>query len=83
MGEGMVKTTDIVIENFEYRGQVITLPNTGGKYVPAPIGMMVSPNGEYVTLDGDGGVWEGGGWAYAGIPYNLGGVSFLKIYMEI
>lgn len=83
VGEGMVKTTDTTIENFEYRGQIITLPNTGGKYIPVTIAMLVSPTGEYLTLDGNyGGVWEDGGWAYAGIPYVFGGVSYLKNYME-
>jgi len=83
MGEGMVKTTDTIIENFEYRGQSITLPNTGGKYIPVTIAMLVSPTGEYLTLDGKyGGVWGDGGWVYAGIPNVFGGVSYLKIFME-
>jgi len=83
MGEGMVKTTDTTIENFEYRGQSITLPNTGVKYIPVTIAMLVSPTGEYLTPGFEyGGVWGDGGWAYAGIPYNFGGVTYLKIYME-
>ena len=47
IGEGLIKTTDTVIENFEYRGQFITLPNTGGKFVPATVLMMASPKGDY------------------------------------
>jgi len=78
-GEGMIKTTDVVIEDFEYRGQLITLPNTEGKYVPANVLMMVSPKGDYeVWIEGywlDGvwieGYWVegswGGGWVLAGI----------------
>ena len=61
MGEGQLKTSDTVIE-IEYRGFTITLPNTGGKYIPAAIFMLISPNGEH--LDG---FWEQGGWATAGI----------------
>ncbi len=85
-GLGMVKTTDIDIENFEYRGKTITLPNTGGKYIPLPIAMMVNPSGEYI-----GGVWEDGPWAYAGVmigidiygnPEFFGGVTNLINYME-
>jgi len=80
MGEGKLKTTDTVIV-IEHRGVTITLPNTEGKYIPATIFMLVSPNGEH--LDG---VWEQGGWAVAaimdgGIPI-FGGVSYLTKYME-
>jgi len=83
MGMGMYKTTDTVIEDFEYRGRIITLPNTEGKYIPILIGMMVSPKGEYL-----GGVWEDGGWAYAGVMIDMvneeffGGVTTLTNYME-
>ena len=78
-GEGLVKTTDTVIEDFEYRGYPITLPNTGGKYVLATVLMMVSPKGDYEVwvegywLDGEWieGYWEegsfGAGWVSAGI----------------
>ena len=80
MGEGKFKTTDTVIE-IEHRGEIITLPNTGGQYVPVTIMMMVSPNGKHLE-----GVWEQGGWAVAaimdgGIPI-FGGVSYLTKYME-
>ena len=76
MGEGMIKTTDTDLEIF-YRGNSIVLPNTGGKWCPATIGMMVNPNGEHTE-----GFWEEGGWAYAGIPYYVGGVTYLTKYME-
>jgi len=80
MGEGKFKTTDTVIV-IEHRGEIITLPNTGGQYVPAAIMMMVSPNGEHSE-----GVWEQGGWAVAAIMDGgnpiFGGVSYLTKYME-
>ena len=78
-GEGLVKTTDTVIHDFEYRGYPITLPNTGGKYVLATVLMMVSPKGDYEDwvegywLDGEWieGYWVegsfGAGWVSAGI----------------
>jgi hypothetical protein len=88
IGEGKLRTTDIHIENFEYRGEIITLPNTGGKYVNAPINMMVSPNGDY-TFEFPNGAIDGsaGGWAWAGIMgfdgiEMFGGVTFLTKYME-
>ena len=80
MGEGKLKTTDADI-TIEHRGEIKTLPNTEGHYVPFAIIMMVSPNGEH--LDG---VWEQGGWAFAGITIGgipiFGGVSYLTKYME-
>ena len=80
MGEGKLKTTDTVIV-IEHRGVTITLPNTEGKYIPATIFMLVSPNGEH--LDG---VWEQGGWAVAGIMVGgipiVGAVTYLTKYME-
>ena len=75
-GMGMIKTTDTDL-TIIYRGQSINLPNTGGKYVPLPVAMMVSPNGEYV-----GGVWEDGPWAFAGIAELFGGVTNMIKYME-
>ena len=83
MGLGMYKTTDTVIENFEYRLDTITLPNTEGKWSPGFIAMMVNPNGKHTK-----GFWEDGGWAYAGVmidPVNFkffGGVTWLTNYME-
>ncbi|MHA1504452.1 MAG: hypothetical protein ACTSPT_04585 [Candidatus Heimdallarchaeota archaeon] len=75
MGTGEIKSSDTSI-TIDYRGQTITLPNTGGKYVPATIMLLVSPKGEYV-----GGVYEQGGWAFAGIP-GFGGVTALTKYFE-
>ena len=71
-GEGLIKTTDTVIENFEYRGQFITLPNTGGKFVPATVLMMASPKGDYeVWIDGYwlDGVWIEGYWVEGSVGY--------------
>jgi len=91
MGEGMIKTTDTDLE-IEYRGQLITLPNTGGKYVPAFIMMMVSPNSEFKVWDPELNVWVYGetglgGWVFAGIMgfeglEMFGGVTGLTKYME-
>ena len=76
IGEGVLKTTDANIE-IVYRDQLITLPNTGGHYEKRTLAMFVSPNGEY-----DGGVWEQGGWAYAGLYGMPGVVTYLTKYME-
>jgi len=78
-GMGMIKTTDTDL-TIVHRNQSIALPNTGGKWSPATIVMMVSPNGENVEQD----EWEG--WAFAGIMENMipifGGVAYLTKYME-
>jgi len=86
MGVGKLKTTDIDME-IEYRGETITLPNTGAQYVPAMILMMVSPKGEYVLgEDPEVFIWPQGGWAAAGIMVggipSVGGVTYLIKYME-
>jgi len=86
MGEGKLKTTDIDME-IEYRGTTITLPNTGGKYVPAIIFMFVNPKGEYVLgEDPEIFIWPQGGWATAGIMVgglpSVGVVAYLTKYME-
>ena len=81
VGLGKVKTTDVDIE-IEYRGTIITLPNTHGRYVfSKPILFGLSPLGEHTE-----GVWSEGGWAFAGVPTslttNFGGVTYLAKYME-
>ena len=77
VGMGMIKTTDTDPDlEIEYRGNTITLPNTGGKWSPSPIAMMVSPNGE----NDKGEIWDG--WAFAGIGGFFGGVTTLTKYME-
>ena len=82
MGVGKLKTTDIDME-IEYRGETITLPNTGAQYVPAMIFMMVSPKGEYVSDEyPEGSIWPEEGWAFAGIYGIFGGVTYLTKYME-
>ncbi|MHA1390333.1 MAG: hypothetical protein ACTSR9_18095 [Candidatus Thorarchaeota archaeon] len=75
MGVGELRTTDIDIE-MEYRGNLITLPNTGGQYITMPLVMLVSPDGEYA-----GGVWEEGGWAAAGIMGEFATGTYLTKYM--
>lgn len=75
MGTGEIKTSDIDL-TIDYRGNTITLPNTGGKYLPTTIMMLVNPTGEFV-----GGIYELGGWAFAGIP-GFGGVTTITKYFE-
>ena len=75
MGMGKLRTTDIDIE-IEYRGNLITLPNTGGKYITMPIVFLGSESGEH--LDG---FWEQGGWAFAGIMNEFGAGNYLTKYM--
>lgn len=74
-GEGQIKTTDTDMQ-IEYRGNWITLPNTGGKYIPMTLNMLASQYGEY-----DGGVWEEGGWAAAGMLGVFGAGTYLTKYM--
>ncbi len=78
---GRIKTTDVDIE-IEYRGTIITLPNTHGRWVfRKPIIFGLSPFGEHTE-----GVWSEGGWAFAGVPTslttNFGGVTYLTKFME-
>ena len=79
VGIGMIKTTDTDL-TIVHRGQLNTLPNTGGKWSPATIIMMVSPNGENFEEE----IWDG--WAFAGVMENgipvFGGVTYLTNYME-
>jgi len=51
MGEGLVKTTDTDFFVFFRNSFPIFLPNTGGKYVSAPILMFLSPTAEYCEED--------------------------------
>ena len=82
VGVAKVKTTDIVIENFPYRNDSITLPNTHGQYVNLPVVVAVSPLGE--TLESA--PW--GGWAFAGVvtssdPFKtFGGITWLRQFVE-
>jgi hypothetical protein len=88
-GEGKLKTTDADI-TMEFRGQTITLPNTGGKYIPFSFWMLVNPKGEYVLIDDPDQeiqVWPEGGWAsvlmlFDGIP-TFSVTTYLTRYMEI
>ena len=87
-GMGMIKTTDTDL-TIVYRGQSIALPNTGGKWIPATIAMMVSPYGDF-KIPIPGGFFYGSagfGWAFAGInDFNgiemFGGVTGLTKYVE-
>jgi hypothetical protein len=81
VGFGMIKTTGTPLE-IVHRGISIILPNTGGKWIPAGVVMMVSPYGENVEQV----EWDG--WAFAGemdmvnmVPI-FGGVTYLTNYME-
>ena len=51
MGEGTFKTTDTDFQVFFRNLFPITLPNTEGKYVSAPILMFLSPTAEYCLED--------------------------------
>jgi len=51
MGEGMFKTTDTDLD-LTYRNLFpITMPNTEGEYVAAPMLMLLSPTAEYYEVD--------------------------------
>ena len=76
MGLGLIKTSDAYL-TIDYRGELVTLPNTENKWVETTLALMFNPTGEYV-----GGVWEEGGWAYAGIPNYVGGCAYLTKYMD-
>ncbi|MHA2359512.1 MAG: hypothetical protein ACXAB5_04520, partial [Candidatus Thorarchaeota archaeon] len=75
-GVGEIKTTDTDME-IEYRGNLITLPNTGGQYITMNLAMLVSQYGEHTE-----GVWEEGGWAAAGMLGWFGAGTYLTKYME-
>ncbi len=51
MGMGMFKTTDTNLDLVYRNWFPITMPNTEGKFVPAPMLMMLSPTAEYCLLD--------------------------------
>ncbi|MHA2352580.1 MAG: hypothetical protein ACXABX_05625, partial [Candidatus Thorarchaeota archaeon] len=77
MGEGKIKTTDTDLDIL-YRGNLISLPNTGGKYVTMGLVMLVSQYGEHIDPEG---VWEQGGWAAAGMLEVFGAGTYLTKYM--
>jgi len=82
MGVGKFKTTDTDYSPGFYRNLFpITMPNTGGKYVSAPILMLLSPTAEYYLLDPvtnppgtDNPVYilPEGGWVLAAVIWNVG-----------
>jgi hypothetical protein len=51
MGQGLFKTTDTYLDLLYRNWFPITMPNTEGEYVPAPMLMMLSPTAEYCLLD--------------------------------
>ena len=51
MGEGVYKTTDTDYSLIYRNWFPITMPNTEGKFVPAPMLMLLSPTAEYCLLD--------------------------------
>jgi len=88
MGVGLVKTTDTNFPVFFRNSFPITLPNTGGKYISAPILMLLSPTAEFCLKDpvtntpgspeNPVEILEQGGWVlaaviwYVGIPMDVG-----------
>jgi len=67
LGMGKVKAT-ATQETIVYRGETISAPDTGGKYVTLPILMMVSLDGKYsATETGPCELWADGGWTLAGV----------------
>jgi len=85
VGMGKVKTTGSITIN--YRGSTITLPDTGGKYMPMPVVFVVSLEGKY-WKDGAMWYWAEGGWAFAGIfdfltgKPKFGGITYLTNVAE-
>ena len=88
MGPGLVKTTEAI--TIDYRGNIITLPDTGGEYMSKMIAVIVSPEGEFIE-----GLWtEGdyvslfwGGWSWAGIVdlatgETFGGITWLRNFRD-
>ena len=95
IGEGKYKTTDTYLE-LTYRKvfRHIIMPNTEGKYVSAPMVMLLSPTGEY---EGDPAADPPeGGWVLTGVfcgiivqppngpptPLPIGPISYLTRYIE-
>ncbi len=81
MGEGVVKTSDTELTQFFRTLFPITLPNTEGKYVSAPILMFISPTAEYCfedpgvyrpgTLENPINILEQGPWALAAVIWEV------------
>jgi len=98
MGQGMFITTDTNIQVYFRDSLTITMPNTEGKFVSAPIGMLLSPAGEYQNGDpitgpiGPVKIWGEGGWALAAVVWYvpeigdvlaIGPLSYLTISIGI
>jgi len=85
MGEGIFRTTDTDIEVYFRESLTIAMPNTEGQCVPASIFMWLSPTAEYRESEGNPTdpenplrptgpvkIWEQGGWALAGVFWDVG-----------
>jgi hypothetical protein len=81
MGEGRFKTTDTDLDLLFRRTFPITMPNTGGKYVSAPMLMFLSFTAEYYAYDptvippGPENpvlILPEGGWALAAVLWDVG-----------
>ncbi len=98
MGEGKFRTTDTNIEVYFRDLLTITMPNTEGKFVSAPILMLLSPTAEYRNGDpitgpiGPVKIWEQGRWALAAVIWYvpeigdylpIGPLSYLTISIGI
>ena len=77
MGWGKFRTTDTDIKVYFRDLFTITMPNTEGKFVSAPILMLLSPTAEYKNGDpitgpiGPVQIWEEGRWALAAVIWEV------------
>jgi hypothetical protein len=90
VGMGKVKAISTVTM-INYRGEPISAPNTGGKYVTLPILMMVSLDGKYSDTEAGPIVGYFGGWALAGLVTEMvggmptkfvGGIAYLTNWLD-
>ncbi len=81
MGEGMFKTTDTDLDLLFRRTFPITMPNTAGKYVSAPMLMFLSFTAEYCVYDptvippgpeNPVEILPEGGWVLAAVLWDVG-----------
>jgi len=90
-GVGKVKATSTVAE-IDYRlEETVPAPDTGGKYVLAPILMMVSLDGKYTLVEAPDEFLFAGGWGLAGLVTEIvggmpskfvGGIAWLTNYLD-
>ena len=84
LGDGMVKTTATPYDVFFRKSVLITMPNSGGEYIPASVFMILSLTGAYCNYDPTDPATppgtsqnpvlylSGGGIALAGVLWNVG-----------